>query len=66
MFENVSKAGVGMYVTGIMLVFNFFGIDVDEGVVTEVVLSIITLVSFALWVWGQLDRKDLEGGLFRK
>jgi hypothetical protein len=66
MFNNVSKAGVGMYVTGVMLVLHFIGIDVDEAMVTEVILSIGTIASFALWVWGQLERKDLRFGLFRE
>lgn len=66
MFNTVSKAGVGMYVTAIVVLLNLIGIDVDEGLVTEAVMGVIAIVGLLAWVYGQFDRKDLKLGLFRK
>lgn len=61
-----SVGGVGMYAVIIVGLFQMIGIDADEGQITEALLAIATLISFATWVWGQLSRKDLDWGLFRK
>ena len=55
-----------MYAVIIVGLFQMIGIDADEGQITEALLAIATLISFATWVWGQLSRKDLDWGLFRK
>jgi hypothetical protein len=62
----VSKAGVGMYATMIVALLHIVGIDADEGTVTEVIMAGVTLITFSVWVWGQLSREDLKFGLFRK
>lgn len=64
--QNTSLGGVGMYATILVGLFHLLGIDLDEGAVTEVILAILTLVSFYVWVYGQFRRKDLVYGLFRK
>ena len=66
MFSVLSKSGVGLYVLIIQIVLDAIGIQAPEGTVTAVVDSLVTLVSFALLVWGQLDRKDLTAGIIRK
>jgi amino acid permease len=63
---NVSKAGVGMYVTLIMAVLQILGVDIDEGTVTEVIMAGITVVSAIVWIYGQLSRSDLVLGLMRR
>lgn len=62
----MSTAGIGMYATLLVALFQLFGLDVDEGLVTEVILAMITVVSFVTWVYGQFSRKDLSFGLLRK
>jgi len=63
---NVSKAGVGMYVTLIMALLQILGVDIDEGTVTEVIMAGITVVSAIVWIYGQLSRSDLVLGLMRR
>jgi hypothetical protein len=55
-----------LYTFVLVLVARWFGIDLDEGDATEIITSSITLISFILLIWGQLARKDLMFGLFRK
>lgn len=61
-----SVAGVGMYASLIVGLLSFIGIDADEGVVTETILAGAQIVSFAVWMWGQFQRKDLTLGILRK
>lgn len=70
MFTNVSKAGTGL--VGIVLIpllvtlLEYVGVVNAEQEVARVVQAIGQIVAFALLVWGQLDRADLQFGLFRK
>lgn len=64
--QNTSLGGVGMYATMIVMVLHWVGIDADEGMVTETLLAFATLVTFAVWAYGQFRRRDLKFGLFRK
>lgn len=66
MFNNKSRTGVGMAVFTITGILSLFGFDVEEGQVTEAVISVLNLASFVLMIWGQVDRKDLVWGLWRK
>jgi amino acid permease len=61
-----SVGGIGMYAVLVVSLLQFIGIDADEGQITEALLALATLVSFATWVWGQLSRKDLDWGIFRR
>jgi hypothetical protein len=62
----ISKAGVGMYATIIVGVLHVIGFDVDEAMVTEVLLALATIISFSVWAWGQFMRKDLKYGIIRE
>lgn len=67
MFTQLSKAGLGVtIVTVLQFLFPLFGIDVPEGSITGAVEAFATLAGFVLMVWGQIDRKDLRLGLFRR
>jgi hypothetical protein len=61
-----SISGVGMYAAIIVSVLRLAGVDVDEGQVTEAILAAATIISFAVWTWGQINRSDLDWGIFRK
>ena len=58
----LSKNGVAL----IVLDFSVFGLEVMEESVMEVISAVGTIVSFALMVWNQLERKDITGFLFKK
>ena len=59
---HISKNGVAL----ILFVASITGLNIEEAMAENVVLAITTLVSFALMVVNQLDRKDLKWGLLRK
>lgn len=66
-FQITSKAGVGaLLVTVLVLILPMLGIEAKEDGIMEVVDAIGTVAGFVLLVWGQVDRKDLNMGLFRK
>ena len=66
-FKFTSKAGVGAVIVTLMeVVLPLIGLDSQEGTAANVVDAVATLVGFALLLYGQFDRKDLEYGLFRK
>ena len=62
----VSKAGVGLVILVLTEVLSFLNISVDLGTIEAGVNGIFAFAAFILLVWGQLDRKDLKFGLFRK
>jgi hypothetical protein len=62
MTQKISKNGVGL----LILLGTLLGLDIDEVVAENVTAAAGVLLSFALMVWNQLDRKDLKWGLFRK
>lgn len=64
--SNVSTAGVGMYVFLIMTILHFFGLEPDVNTVEGAVMGGITLISFFVWVVGQITRRDLKAGIVRK
>jgi hypothetical protein len=59
---HISKNGVAL----ILFVASITGLNIEEAMAENVVLAITTLVSFALMVYNQLDRKDIKWGLLRK
>jgi hypothetical protein len=63
---TVSKAGVGMYATAIVSLLHMVGFDVDEGMVTEFLMALVTIVTLSVWAWGQFARKDLKYGIIRE
>ena len=66
MFTTISKAGIGMYIEIAASLLNYLGLDFDEGLLTEAVLAILTGIGAVIWVIGQLLRRDLSWGIFRK
>jgi hypothetical protein len=66
MNKNISTAGVGMYATMLVALLHTMGVDADEGMVTEAIMGAIAIVTFATWIYGQLSRKDLSLGIFRR
>ena len=64
--SSISTAGVGMYASLVVGILSLIGIDADEGMVTETILAGVQLVAFIVWFWGQIQRKDLTWGLFRR
>lgn len=69
MFNTTSKAGVGMWGFLIFTLLTTFGYD-PTALPESWSIADLTLgqtVTIAIWMWGQLDRVDLdELGLFRK
>lgn len=63
---KLSIAGVGMYVSVITVLLNLFGITPDPGSVEAAVSAGVTLFGFALWIIGQVRRRDLKFGIVRK
>lgn len=67
MFSNFSKAGVGIAIVSVLkVIFPWFGIEVPDESILQVVESVGVVIGFILMVYGQLDRKDLKMGLLRK
>jgi hypothetical protein len=66
MFTSISKAGLGMYITVIVGFLHAVGVDFDGGTLTEAVFAILEGIGAILWIVGQLFRKDLSWGIFRK
>lgn len=64
--QNYSLGGVGMYAFLLATALRLLGVDVEEGVVTEFVVSLLQVIAFVVWVWGQVRRSDLKVGLVRK
>jgi hypothetical protein len=62
MFSILSKNGVAL----VVFAFSAIGIEVAESDVVATMSAIGQVVSFALMVWNQFDRKDITGFLWRK
>lgn len=50
----------------ILTVVALIGLDVPEQLLEDAVTGAVALFALAVWVWGQIDRKDLKWGIFRK
>ena len=66
MFNSVSMAGTGVVITLIESVLKLFGIDFPDGSVGQAVNGAVAILGLVLLVVGQLRRKDLNMGFFRK
>ena len=64
--SNVSLAGTGWAVIGVMWLLRYFGLEADEGSVTAVVEAAFIVFGFVAALVGQIRRKDLRFGLIRK
>lgn len=66
-FQTLSKAGLGSALVVILnAVFPIIGIEVPEGSVAATMEAIGQVIGFGLLIWGQIDRKDLIGGIVRR
>lgn len=66
MFTNISKAGLGMYVLLLVNLLAAIGINFDANELTEAIYLILNGIGAFLWLLGQMLRKDLYWGIFRK
>ena len=66
MFTNLSKAGFGMYIAVAATILKTLGLDLDEGNLTEAIFAVVQGAGALVWIIGQLMRKDLSWGVFRK
>lgn len=64
--NTISFAGTGTYILTLEVIAYMFGLELPEGSVAGAVNAIVVVGAFVLLVWGQLRRKDLHLGLFRK
>lgn len=60
----MTGSGVAVYL--VLLVLNFFEIELGAEQVQVAVEAIAVLASTVMLVWGQLRRKDLKFGVVRK
>lgn len=66
MFTNISKTGLGLYITLIVTVLKIFGIEFEEDTVANAVEGVAAAIGLILLVIGQFGRKDLKAGIVRK
>lgn len=66
MFTNLSMAGTGLIISILAFVLPIFGVNVDQGTVTQFVDNIVKVIGFIMIVWGQMRRPDLKFGLVRR
>lgn len=57
----ISKNAVAI----VLLVLGWFGIEVGEETIYEVIGAILTITSFALMVWNQIGRSDVYNFFFK-
>lgn len=58
---TISKNGAGL----VILLLSLFGVEVTESAVIDTVSAVGTVISFALLIWNQLERKDTFAFLFK-
>lgn len=64
--KNISVAGLGMYTTLLIGIAQFFNINIPVTEAENFIMAIASLIAFGTWMYGQIRRKDLTLGLFRK
>jgi len=62
----LSLTGVGAVITVIEAILKWFNIEVAEGTVAAGVNGAVSFAGLVLIVWGQLRRKDVHLGIFKK
>lgn len=55
-----------MFVAVFATLINGLGFDLDTGIMTEAVFLVLQGAGALLWIAGQMLRKDLSWGIFRK
>lgn len=64
--SRLSVAGTGWVVIIVMWLLNYLGLEADEGTITAAVEAALVVFGFVAALIGQLRRRDLQYGLFRK
>lgn len=64
--NQISVAGIGVYVSLIEVILRLFGITPEPGTVMEVVNAVVIVGGWILILVGQFKRSDLHFGLVRK
>lgn len=59
---SISKNAVAI----ILLFASFIGLEIGEETLLEVISAVTTIVSFALMLWNQLGRGDVDNFFFKK
>jgi hypothetical protein len=62
---NTSLTGTGLIVVIVTELLRAFGVE-NTGGVQEAVVGLLTFIGWVALVYGQLRRKDLSWGIFRK
>ncbi len=66
MFQNVSMAGSGWLVIVLTYVLGLLGVNADYSEIAGYANNIMGVIGLALIIIGQLRRKDLTLGFWRK
>lgn len=66
MFTTISKAGIGLYTVVVVNLLRLVGVEIEEGTLTEAIYYVLNAFGAILFVIGQVSRKDLSWGIFRK
>lgn len=66
MFKTVSMTGSGMLVIALATILSWIGVNADSSQIAGWVDSILSVAGLLMLVIGQLKRKDLKFGFWRK
>jgi len=66
MFTNVSMTGTGILTIILSYILSVLGVNAETSQIASWVASMINLLGLIWVIWGQLRRKDLSVGFFRK
>ena len=66
MFTTVSMTGSGLIALFIATLLGWLGINAETSQIVGWADSILSVFGLILLVWGQLRRKDLDWGFWRK
>lgn len=64
--ERYSLTGVGIVVSVLVFILNYFGFTFEQGSVAQFVENIVQAGGFLMVLYGQYRRGDLKYGLVRR
>lgn len=62
----VSVTGIGAIVMVVEYLAKLSGFELPDGSIANAVNGLVSFIGLVMIVWGQLRRKDLRYGIFRK
>ena len=65
-FTNYSMTGIGLVIVLVEMILKFLGVELPEGSVAKIINDLVSGIGGVLVIWGQLRRKDLSLGFWRK